>query len=148
MGTRHEIKVIVDGEVKVKQYGQWDGYPSGQGATIAKFLQETIISKPRNLAKFKNKARRIHFCDQKEIDEINSYDWKRISPYLSRDTGADILNWIWDGGITRLIENDKEGEKWCEYFYIIDLDKETVQINNRKKWKFEEFTIERVSRLK
>ena len=32
MGTRNLTKVINEqGEVVVAQYGQWDGYPSGQG---------------------------------------------------------------------------------------------------------------------
>lgn len=34
MGTRHLIKVKYKGEIKVSQYGQWDGYPDGQGLDI------------------------------------------------------------------------------------------------------------------
>lgn len=40
MGTRHLIEVVVDGQIKVAQYGQWDGYPSGQGVDVLKFLAE------------------------------------------------------------------------------------------------------------
>jgi hypothetical protein len=40
MGTRHLIKVIYNKETKVAQYGQWDGYPDGQGLTILNFLDE------------------------------------------------------------------------------------------------------------
>lgn len=27
MGTRHLTAVVIDGDYKVAQYGQWDGYP-------------------------------------------------------------------------------------------------------------------------
>ena len=30
MGTRHLIAVQLDGEYKIAQYGQWDGYPEGK----------------------------------------------------------------------------------------------------------------------
>ena len=38
MGTRHLIIVKSEGKTKVAQYGQWDGYPTGQGKDIAIFL--------------------------------------------------------------------------------------------------------------
>lgn len=31
MGTRNLTCVVLDGEFKVAQYGQWDGYPEGSG---------------------------------------------------------------------------------------------------------------------
>lgn len=41
MGTRN-LTMVIDrkGEIKVAQYGQWDGYPSGQGATILEFAKD------------------------------------------------------------------------------------------------------------
>ena len=42
MGTRNLTAVMIDGEYKVAQYGQWDGYPSGQGLTCLHFLRETM----------------------------------------------------------------------------------------------------------
>src|SRR3546814_20563425 len=42
MGTRNLTCVVVDGAYKVAQYGQWDGYPSGQGATARAFLREQL----------------------------------------------------------------------------------------------------------
>lgn len=46
MGTRNLTCVVVDGEMKVAQYGQWDGYPEGQGATCCEFIQETDMIVP------------------------------------------------------------------------------------------------------
>jgi hypothetical protein len=44
MGTRNLTKVIDrNGEIKVAQYGQWDGYPSGQGLP-KKNLAKSILS--------------------------------------------------------------------------------------------------------
>ena len=47
MGTRNLTCVFVNGEYKVAQYCQWDGYPSGQGLTILNFLlgKPTVDSK-------------------------------------------------------------------------------------------------------
>ena len=42
MGTRNLIIVKLKGEVKVSQYCQWDGYPTGQGADLAKFIQNKL----------------------------------------------------------------------------------------------------------
>ena len=40
MGTRHLICVVKDNEYKLAQYGQWDGYPEGQGVNILRFLRD------------------------------------------------------------------------------------------------------------
>ena len=37
MGTRNLTCVVLDGKYVVSSYGQWDGYPSGQGKTILNF---------------------------------------------------------------------------------------------------------------
>jgi hypothetical protein len=34
MGTRNLIAVFFDGEYRVAQYSQWDGYPEGQGGNV------------------------------------------------------------------------------------------------------------------
>jgi hypothetical protein len=39
MGTRHLICVKHQDEYKLIQYGQWDGYLSGQGKDVYDFLQ-------------------------------------------------------------------------------------------------------------
>lgn len=54
MGTRNLTMVISqEGEKKVAQYGQWDGYPSGVGASVLAFLKnEELFEKLKsNLSK-------------------------------------------------------------------------------------------------
>ena len=34
MGTRHITAVVSEGQFVVAQYGQWDGYPTGQEMTL------------------------------------------------------------------------------------------------------------------
>jgi len=42
MGTRHLIFVWYKGKFHIAQYGQWDGYPEGQGIKIVRFLTKTV----------------------------------------------------------------------------------------------------------
>jgi len=40
MGTRHLICVVKGKEYIVAQYGQWDGYPTGQGIGVLNFFKK------------------------------------------------------------------------------------------------------------
>ncbi len=149
MGTRN-LTMVIDqqGETKVAQYGQWDGYPSGQGLTILNFLSKT------NKEKFKKRISKMRWMTKEEADavdkeaeKLSDLEWEIKYPYLSRNTGGDILELITDGEITI---NTGFGEKrilkgvevkflsdntsfaadslFCEYAYVIDLQKNTFEI--------------------
>lgn len=107
MGTRNLTMVIHKAETKVAQYGQWDGYPSGQGATVLEFLKSV------NLSLFKERLLKVRFMndrDNKEMDKFlasigcsdgwmnseQSNKFRKKYPLLSRDHGAEILNLIMD----------------------------------------------------
>ena len=47
MGTRNLTAVYLDGQYKVAQYGQWDGYPEGQGITALTFLRDKMDCETR-----------------------------------------------------------------------------------------------------
>ncbi|NPV13256.1 MAG: hypothetical protein HPY57_15965 [Ignavibacteria bacterium] len=126
MGTRNLTIVInKEGETKVAQYGQWDGYPEGQGSIALKFLLKN------NLEEFQKKIENCFFYKEGDIDENATLD---KYPQLSRDHGADILNYIY--------ENVKEDTKlglidssdfaydslFCEWAYIIDFSKNTFEV--------------------
>ena len=113
MGTRHLIEVVSNNETKVAQYGQWDGYPSGQGVDILTFLRVhriDVFKKAVDKCVFIDDAKiRQYYVDAGDspdntsgfIDFRIAENFKRMHPALSRDAGADVLNII--------IDNDLDG---------------------------------------
>lgn len=142
MGTRHMIGVIKNKKYVVGQYGQWDGYPDGQGAILLSILQNGGVEKLRE------KVDNCKFIDQKQvrqyyIDAGDSPDnksgfismeiaerMKQAHPTLDRDTGAKILQMIIDAqDVVELIDNSKfiEDDTFCEFAYVIDFDKNSLK---------------------
>jgi hypothetical protein len=125
MGTRNLTKVIdANGVIKVAQYGQWDGYPSGQGVNaIVHAYNHRAIEKGLS---------RVVFATQTEADSLtvgidsNAEDFSTMYPNISRDTCADILGVVaWSIGEVVLID-DSDFEKdtlFCEGVYTIDFQK-------------------------
>lgn len=142
MGTRHLVAVMIDGEYKVAQYGQWDGYPECQGLDILRFLSKEIKKD-----KFVDNIQRAKFLtpdDTKNIlNELGANnDFKNISremsdnyfkrlPLLSRNLGAKVLVGIQNSNDDIFLENNIEfaGDSlFCEYAYVIDFDKNTFEV--------------------
>lgn len=135
MGTRNSTLVKLDGELKVAQYGQWDGYPTGQGKTIQDFLKTV------DLPKFKAEVAKLREMTEEEVKEVEADpNWTTNYPYLSRDAGADVLNMINEGKVKFLVLDPdfKDDGLFCEYWYELDLDKETITMNGRT-WTFDEW---------
>lgn len=141
MGTRNIVAVHLDGEYKVAQYGQWDGYPGGQGAVALRFLQTM------DKEKFIKKCRAAHYLtpevvkrrwveqgadpgsDCVSLDIANKFDKKY--PELSRDTGAKVLSIIQRSKAGIGLVNNMEfvsDSPFCEWAYVIDLDKNTFEV--------------------
>ena len=125
MGTRNLTKVIdANGVTRVAQYGQWDGYPEGQGvnALIHAYSHRTLESKLDN----------CHFLNQEEMDGYDSilgasgkpvFD---VYPTLSRDVCADILGYVtYSTGEVPLVDSSdfENDELFCEGVYTIDFQK-------------------------
>jgi hypothetical protein len=130
-------------QYKVAQYGQWDGYPSGQGANVLNFLHSV------NLDQFKKKLERVRLLnhedpkDKEFVDRLNeSLDAKSMDilakrlfdKFFTRDLGSKVLWSIMsasedDGEI--LLNGDLEFVKdslFCEWAYLIDLDKGVLEV--------------------
>lgn len=141
MGTRNLTVVILDGEVKVAQYGQWDGYLQGQGETVFHFIENVM-----DLRVFKAAVRKCSFLKDEEITSR----WKMLGadgsglvhhsvatkfanlyPELSRDVAANILKMIHKRKTGMRLANsvDFAGDSlFCEYGYVLDLDKKVLEI--------------------
>lgn len=149
MGTRNLTIVRIKNKTKVAQYGQWDGYPTGQGQTIADFLKKADLEKfKKQVSKLKvwksedvKKAYKDlgigEWMNQKEAQKVND-----MYPEFNRDYGANILNLIYEGKINKVLLNEdfKNDGLYCEYYYEIDLDNETVSMNGGKPHSFKWWT--------
>lgn len=145
MGTRH-LQTVIDknGIERVKQYGQWDGYPDGQGLDILRFL------KGADLEKYSVEVEKINPITDEQIKEHDKFieqlnkrklDYKEQDAaykgkyyFLSRDCGSNIHQMIQDGKVP-FVDLCEDGGSWCEGFYTIDLQKGTFtsEFYNKKK---------------
>jgi hypothetical protein len=125
MGTRHLIVVTSRNKVKVAQYGQFDGYPSGQGADILNFILSA------NLSEFKNKVDALSFYTEKEIDSLDP----ETNTEISRNTSSQLLNLIYDGKVRKVYNNEKFAADglFCEYCYVLDLDTYKLEVYTGSK---------------
>ena len=121
MGTRNLTKVIdSNGVTKVAQYGQWDGYPSGQGVTA--------LYHAENHRLIESKLDKLHFLTDSEIENINSLlsasgqPVSEVYPTLSRDTCADILGYVAYNSETFLVDSSdfENDELFCEAVYTLN----------------------------
>ena len=137
--------VVSDGQTRIAQYGQWDGYPKGQGYTVLDFIRKR--RKTNTMDKFKEKLRNCRFInaeDQKVIDKfcksIGSKDgWMTMDqaekyhkkyPYLNRDNGAEILNMVYRSKGEVLLHDSTDfaaDSLFCEWAYVIDLDNNVLE---------------------
>ena len=144
MGTRHLICAVVDGEMKLAQYGQWDGYPSGQGLKVLNFCRDIPVT-------FADNLRACRFGSDAEIDAIyapfSANGWmdmeqaeafkKSEFAHLSRDTGADILPLVAEKPRVLVDSSDfASDDLFCEWAYYVDMDARELRVTNGAKAAF------------
>jgi hypothetical protein len=144
MGTRNLTVLVSEGEIKIAQYGQWDGYPDYMGINILKFLREFDVEI------MKKQVKNVIFVDdnkQKEIDlylkEIGSTNgylnneqsdlFNEKYKFLNRNVGSDILEMVYNEEYNKamLLENSitfSGDSLFCEWAYVIDLDKNLFEV--------------------
>jgi hypothetical protein len=157
MGTRNVTVVIHKGEVRMAQYGQWNGYPSGVGKDIAEVLQATPIKEIRRA------MGKTVFIDDKKVDKYyrdlgcEAGNWptaeieaamKKAHPLLDRDYsgGIALVEILRQAKNKRRIELLDERDYESSWKYVIDLDQETISVEKDENepflFKIEDFTPE------
>lgn len=143
MGTRHLICIVVDGKFATAQYGQWDGYPSGQGQEIVSWLKEHY---PEDLDRLKLHARNVIVLTPEVMrrrwdscgadgsgmvgmDVVNKFDaqW----PHLRREHGSKVLNYFLNTDKPEVSEQNPgfaADSLFCEWAYVLDLDTEELEV--------------------
>lgn len=141
MGTRNLTIVKIDGKYPLANYGQWDGYPSGQGATILSFLRDEF--KPSFIYEVLPKLKELDENESKKVlEKIGSKDgwmtddqfqqWKRYFPFCDRNFGGGILHLINTYNDEVIVLNNQldfaADSLFCEWAYVIDLDTNTFEV--------------------
>jgi hypothetical protein len=125
MGTRNLTCVMHEGKYKVAQYGQWDGYPSGQGKIALDFLRGM------DREEFIKRLNGCYYGTPAQLKAIDGPDWAKQFPYLSRDAGADVLNMIAASKAGLMLTDQlafAADSLFCEWAYVIDFDKNTFEV--------------------
>ena len=138
MGARNLSLCKLNGEYRIANYGQWDGYPSGQGATILAFC-----AKPQNLKRLKQilDAGVVRFMSsddvetfKRELDCKNKAYINHYSLFNKRDVGGNIFR--------NIIERSNEyaevllvdsivflqDKLFCEWAYCINYDTNELEV--------------------
>jgi hypothetical protein len=140
MGTRNSTLIQVDGEYKVAQYCQWDGYPSGQGIGILESLRNS------NLQKLRENVSSLESISEGEIRNLweglgaddsgfvtldISKKFQETYPHLHRNCGGSDIIPLIESGNVKSVFLDTEFPKdslFCEWCYVVDFDKNTFEV--------------------
>ena len=144
MGTRNLTAVMSGGKYVIAQYGQWDGHPDGQGSTALEFCK-THLQTNMSRQRFQKKLDRIRFVTDAEVKQLcekvgakdgwlnmdQSSAFDKLVPLLNRDHGAGILELVLESDADEILLQDSisfAGDSlFCEYAYVVDLDKNTFE---------------------
>lgn len=142
MGTRNLTLVQSNNSLKVAQYGQWDGYPSGNGVIILEFVRSLIAG--NLVTAFRDKVNALTEWTEADQDEAlksvgitdgwatfeQSAALKAKYPGIHRDTGASILSMILEGTVSQVSLNTDfaSDSLFCEWAYLINLDANTLEV--------------------
>ena len=165
MGTRNLTVVIKDNEIKLSQYGQWDGYFTYSGTKFLEFVKENLQSKSKKRQKYRietfgEKVELLKPVDEKTMQEVrdikqkygfvNTFNKSEFAipfnimyPQFSRDTGVGILDIIDKLQPCMFNSNYKfpvvldfdEGIPCTEFVHVINLDTQEIYMLTTHEFK-------------
>ena len=164
MGTRHLTVVIKDNEIKLSQYGQWDGYFTYSGTKFLEFVKETLQSKSKKKQKYRIETFGEKIDTLKKVDEKTYQEFIAIKdkygfdntqnksqfaipfdimfPQFSRDTGVrilDIINriqaYMFNPNYKFPVILEFDGVGCTEFVNVINLDTEEIYMLTTHEFK-------------
>ena len=141
MGTRHLIAICIDGKYPIAQYGQWDGYPEGQGVKVLQSLKGKSLAKLKAgaslaVAYTEDNLRQVYIDlgidpDSQWITMEDSHKVNKAHPQLDRSMGAKIIAFVRNQSQPYPVLNDldfAQDSLFCEWAYVIDFDTNTFEV--------------------
>ena len=164
MGTRHLTVVIKDNEIKLSQYGQWDGYFTYTGTKFLEFVKENLQSKSKKEQKYRIKTFGEKIDTLQKVDEKTYQKFIAIKdkygfdntlnksqfaipfdimfPQFSRDTGVEILDiimkihtYMFNPNYKFPVILDFDGVSCTEFVNVINLDTEEIYMLTTHEFK-------------
>ena len=164
MGTRHLTVVIKDNEIKLSQYGQWDGYFTYSGTKFLEFVKENLQSKSKKKQKYRIETFGEKIDTLKKVDEKTYQEFIAIKdkygfdntlnksqfaipfdimfPQFSRDTGVrilDIINriqpYMFNPNYKFPVILDFDGVGCTEFVNVINLDTQEIYMLTTHEFK-------------
>lgn len=145
MGTRNLVMLIdKEGQEKVKQYGQWDGYPSGVGVGVLELLRNKEL-----MSKLILNLEKVRFIDVEGRDKDFVEDYNSRSPkwsneldnrtneqmnwfalFISRDLSEEVLKNIAESSDSEIILKECKNYDRIEWSYVINLKDNTLSVHS------------------
>lgn len=164
MGTRHLTVVIKDNEIKLSQYGQWDGYFTYSGTKFLEFVKENLQSKSKKKQKYRIETFGEKIDTLKKVDEKTCQEFRAIRekygfdntlnksqfaipfnimfPQFSRDTGIRILDiidklqpYMFNPNYKFPVILDFDGVGCTEFVNVINLDTQEIYMLTTHEFK-------------
>ena len=164
MGTRHLTVVIKDNEIKLSQYGQWDGYFTYSGTKFLEFVKENLQSKSKKKQKYRIETFGEKIDTLKKVDEKTYQEFIAIKdkygfdntlnksqfaipfdimfPQFSRDTGVEILDiimkihaYMFNPNYKFPVILDFDGVGCTEFVNVINLDTQEIYMLTSHEFK-------------
>jgi len=133
MGTRGAYGFIVNGIEKIT-YNHWDSYPTGLGANIAAFIEDTPIEEltiANNIVLVNGYTtptnKQIKECEQYHNSNVSTGE-KEEWYSLLREAQGNL--YAFKNGLKFMINNDSflEDSRCCEWAYIINIDEGVLEV--------------------
>lgn len=137
MGTRSLTMVIdCNGETKIAQYGQFDGYPAGVGIRVLRFLRNKEL-----VEKLISKLPRVRFLDENGVDRefVERYEKNKtreqeqwFDTYCARALANMVLENVANSEDIEIVlinrEETAKNDGWVDYSYVINFKENTFGV--------------------